>query len=122
MRWMWAAILFATACIFLVSLSATEPQQTEPDALGVRIKREIEARQRGQPNYDQMEPAMQEAVRKQIVHVQKILLQLGTVESVNFVREQKGLRIYVVWFSNGKVYCGIAESPGGKLRSFWFNG
>jgi hypothetical protein len=41
----------------------------------------------------------------------KVLLRLGQLESIRFLREQKGERVYELWFAGGRLIWGISNPP-----------
>jgi hypothetical protein len=77
--------------------------------------------QRGEPNYDRMESAVQTAVRQQLSAVTAKLKGLGQLRSLQFVGQQQGADMYEARFQNGSTTWFIALSPDGKISTLVFH-
>jgi hypothetical protein len=76
----------------------------------------------GQPNYDDMEPAIAEAAREQAPRTAHIVRQLGAFESLKFVRvNPAGWDIYLATFANGQASFLIAplDASGKVVARNW---
>ena len=75
----------------------------------------------GKPDYSQMSPTLADVTRQQLEDLQKLALQLGTVQSVTFhgVRPD-GADLYRVICEHGIAEWGVALSPDGKIDKATF--
>jgi hypothetical protein len=85
-----------------------------------RLRQVIGELQQGQPDYDQMEPALRAAVRQQMDTVTARLRALGAVQSITYKGRQQGADAYDVRFVNGDAVWLIALSPNGKIATLLF--
>jgi CubicO group peptidase (beta-lactamase class C family) len=75
----------------------------------------------GKPDYDRMSPAFADETRRQLEQLQKLMLQLGAVKSVTFVRVQpNGADVYRVACEHGSAEWEVLLSPDGKIESAGF--
>ena len=78
--------------------------------------------EKGRPNYDDMEPGLAEAARKQAPQTAQIIQQLGAFESLTFVRVNPiGMDIYQGTFAHGEAEFTIAplDSNGKVVERRW---
>jgi hypothetical protein len=85
------------------------------------VRRIIDENLRGQPNYDQMSPALAYAVRQQLPGTQRILAALGPMQSVSFRGvDPQDRDVYEVAFAKGTTEWSIAMSPDGRIQTLNF--
>jgi Peptidase family S41 len=73
------------------------------------LRRQIEGWERGQPDYDDMGPGLQEAALQQRVQIQGMFARLGALRSLRFVRVARGgWDVYEAKFAHGGLQCSIA--------------
>ena len=77
----------------------------------------IEGLQLGKPDFTQMEPALQQAIRQQGMAA---LQQLGALKTITFLGEQNGNGIYEVEFQNGATLWALRLSANGKIAGLSF--
>jgi hypothetical protein len=85
-----------------------------------RLIQSIKELQQNNPNYNNMEPTLQIAVKQQLPMIQNRLQMLGNVKSVDYVGNQNGSEVYQVAFDNGVTAWAIQLGPSGKISTLWF--
>jgi hypothetical protein len=88
-------------------------------ATEARLRTVIGELQRGNPNYEQMEPTLRIAVRQQLPAMQGRLKSLGSINTISFEGQQNGADVYEVKFTNGFTMWMIGLSPDGKIAILW---
>jgi CubicO group peptidase (beta-lactamase class C family) len=75
----------------------------------------------GKPDYARMSPMLSDVIREQLEQLQKVALQLGSVQSVTFhgVRPD-GADLYRVGCEHGVAELGLSLSPDGKIDNATF--
>ena len=86
-----------------------------------RLRQVIDQLQRGQPDYDQMEPVLRAAVRQQMDTISPMLRALGALQSVTYEGRQQNADVYDVHFANGEAVWLISLSPDGKIATLFVN-
>lgn len=82
------------------------------------LRRHIDEMVSGKPNYELMTPDFAEIVRLNLARIQKRLVDLGRVETVEFKNVARdGSDLYQVTFQHGSVPWRILLNPDGKLAS-----
>jgi hypothetical protein len=85
------------------------------------VRRSIESLQAGQPNYDEMTPALAEAARQQLAYLKRSQDQLGQLQSISFRGVSPGgWDVYEVRFANGISIWRIALARDGKIAGMLF--
>jgi beta-lactamase regulating signal transducer with metallopeptidase domain len=80
------------------------------------LRRSIESLKTGQPNYDEMTPALAEAARQQLPWLKRSQEQLGQLQSISFRGVgSSGWDVYEVRFANGISIWRIFLAPDGKI-------
>src|SRR3954454_6579439 len=94
----------------------TQARDTE-----ARLRQVIGQLQQGQPDYDQMEPALRAAVRQQMDVTTSMLRALGAVQAIAYEGQQQNADVYDIRFANGAAVCLISLSPEGKTATLFVN-
>jgi uncharacterized protein len=78
--------------------------------------REIIAQLRaGSPDYTNLEPQLEQAIREQLPAVRAMLDKLGPLQRVELIGSQRGVDLYRAVFATGATICAIALSPARKI-------
>lgn len=85
-----------------------------------KLQETIAQLQRGDPNFSQMEPALQLAVKQQLPLVRARLASLGPLQSLAFSGQQNGADVYDARFAEGSTVWTIQLAPNGKIATLWF--
>lgn len=84
------------------------------------LRRLIDGAISGKPNYDEMNAALAEATREQLVHLQPGLARFGAVDGIKFVGvSPQGEDVYSVRHANGASHWRIALDTNGIIASAW---
>src|SRR5262249_61859222 len=76
------------------------------------VLREIIAQLRaGNPDYANLEPQLEQAIRQQMPNIRALLDQLGPLQRLEFIGTQNGLDLYRGVFANGAMTWAIGLSP-----------
>ena len=97
-------------------LTPTQARETED-----RLRQVIAGLEQGQPDYDQMEPALRIAVRQQIGATTGMLQVLGPIQSIAYEGKQGSADVFDVRFAAGEGVWLIALSPEGKIATLFVN-
>jgi CubicO group peptidase (beta-lactamase class C family) len=97
-------------------------QDQKPDLRAEAVlRRVVDELQRGQPDYDQMAPALANLTRQHLPQLQSTIQQLGAMGGVAFKGVgQSGLDIYEVKFEKGVVEFRISLGADGKVQALGF--
>lgn len=109
------ALFAALGVLFAPTVSLAQESTSESE-----LRASVEALQRNDPDYDDMEPSVRIAVREQISKIAPWLRSLGAIESVQFEETSNGVDIYLVRFTNGRTIWHFARSPSGKIAVLYF--
>jgi hypothetical protein len=88
----------------------------------IKLREVIQDLKNGEPNYEQMEPVLRAAVRRQYSMARSLLQQLGELQSVSYQGKEQGIDVYNVTFSNGATVWMISLLPDGKIATLEFRG
>ena len=90
-------------------------------ATGAPLRKIISELQRTAPNYSDLEPPLQQAIRQQLEATASLLNQLGPLQRIEFTGTQNAADLYRVTFENGTTTWAIAMSPSsGKIAALAF--
>src|SRR5689334_12292415 len=134
-RHLWIALLAGTAragvgdvhaTAFPVWANFSQPSKelimrAEASETESRLRQAIGQLQQGQPDYDQMEPALRVAVRQQMDATASMLRALGAVQSITYEGRQQNADVYDVRFANGEAVWLIALSAEGRISTLFVN-
>jgi hypothetical protein len=114
-----------TACTGVFSTAAAESRETMPaqeihPQSEAPLRAAIEALLRGNPDFSQMEPDLQQATRQQLPAVAALLKQLGALKNPTFLVKQNDSDIYKAEFQNGAAMWAIRVSENGKIAGLRF--
>lgn len=76
--------------------------------------------QQGKPDYSQMQPELEQAVRQQMAASLAMLKRLGALKNITFLGEKYGSAVYKVDFENGETLWAIRLAPDGKIAGLSF--
>jgi cyanophycinase len=104
------------------ALAAQRYKDQKPDSRSeAAIRRDIEELRTGEPKYELMSEQLAEATRRQLPGIEKILAELGALESVTFKSvAPNGADIYDVKFEHGSTEWRITMLPDGKIEGVGF--
>jgi bla regulator protein BlaR1 len=106
----------ASVAQFETDLQARIQSGTPDPRSEAMLRKTIAAINSGNPNYDEMEPALADAVRKQLPQILAMQKQLGPVTSIKFTGVgDAGWDIYAVQHANGRLQDRIILSKNGKV-------
>jgi uncharacterized protein len=92
--------------------------QNEPQHQTEAVLREIIAQLRaGNPDYANLEPQLEQAVRQQMPNIRALLDQLGPLQRLDFIGTQSGVDLYRGVFANGATIWAIGMSPARKIAA-----
>ena len=94
-------------------LAQAEPARDTEAAL----RKIIGELQQAAPDYDAMEPALQQALRQHLQTTVDLLKQVGAMQRIEFIGKQNGVDFYRVTFEHGTITWLIALSPAGKIAA-----
>jgi hypothetical protein len=95
--------------------------QTQSPGTEAALRHNIDELQRGEPNYDQMNPQLADITRRQLPQLKTRMAQLGALQSVNFTGVGPGgVDIYKVKFEHGTTEWRITLGADGKAVSIGF--
>jgi bla regulator protein BlaR1 len=98
------------------ALNARKQSQTAMPGSEAALRRTVDAMVAGKINYEDMEPLLADATRKQEAGISALMTHIGPVRSVTFKGVgDMGWDIYEVQHANGKLTYRITLSPGGKI-------
>jgi hypothetical protein len=100
-----------------------QPARTAPSpGTEASVRRQIEAWQSGRPDYDDMNPAVQETMLQQRVQMQTMFTQLGALKSLTFLRVGiGGWDVYQAEFAHGNLHWNIDPlSADGRANEVFF--
>jgi uncharacterized protein len=118
-------IITLAATLSLVAAAAADPAkdrrmiaQNAPQHQTEAVLREIIAQLRaGNPDYANLEPQLEQAVRQQMPNIRALLDQLGPLQRLDFIGTQSGLDLYRGVFANGATIWAIGMSPTRKIAA-----
>jgi pimeloyl-ACP methyl ester carboxylesterase len=118
-------IVIAVATALFSVAAAADPAkdrrmiaQNEPQHQTEAVLREIIAQLRaGNPDYANLEPQLEQAVRQQMPNIRALLDQLGPLQRLDFIGTQSGLDLYCGVFANGATIWAIGMSPARKIAA-----
>ena len=105
------------------STAAQEPARTAPSpGTEANLRRQIEGWEKGQPDYDDLGPGLQEATLQRRVQIQGIFTRLGALRSLTFVRVGRdGWDVYDAKFARGRLQWNIEPlSANGRANGVFF--
>ena len=122
---MWRTTCIAVAAALSLSAGTVEPAQNrlmiaqnEPQHQTETVLREIIAQLRaGNPDYANLEPQLEQAIRQQMPNIRALLDQLGPLQRLDFIGTQSGLDLYRGVFANGVTIWAIGLSPARKIAA-----
>src|ERR1700728_2847889 len=79
------------------------------------LRKVIGELQQAAPDYDQMEPALQQALRQHLQETVNLLKHVGAMQRIECVGNQGGIDFYRVTFEHGTITWLIGLSPAGKI-------
>jgi C-terminal processing protease CtpA/Prc len=100
-----------------------EPVRTAPSpGTEANLQRQIEGWEKGQPDYDDMGPGLQEATLQQRVRIQAMFTRLGALQSLTFVGVGRdGWDVYDAKFAHGRLRWNIEPlSADGRADGVFF--
>jgi len=93
-----------------------EPRSTANPASEPAIRRSVDELARGEPTYDLLSPALQEATRQQLPRLHELFSSLGPIQSMEFVSvDGQGADVYDVKFADRSMTWMIVVTPDGKI-------
>lgn len=81
------------------------------------LMKTLDAMASGQPNFDDMETPLADAVRGQSAAMAGLWSRLGARQGVVYVGEQQGLHRFDATYANGKLAWIIGLTPAGKIHT-----
>jgi hypothetical protein len=79
------------------------------------LRKTIQDLQQGKPDFNTMEPQLQNAVKDQAQHTADIYQHLGALQSLKYIGTQGGTDMYRAVYQNAPVTYAIRLSPSGKI-------
>lgn len=126
-------LVAAVVCLALASAGRGEPAQPSADGAPMVVAQNDQARptepllrksildlQRGSPDFDSFEPALQAAVRAQQWTIVLSLQGYGALGDIRFAAAAGGIDTYTVAFRNGLTTWSIGVSATGKIHSLLY--
>jgi hypothetical protein len=95
--------------------NALAPAQADTPKTEAILRKTIQDLQQGKPDFDSMEPELQNAVKEQAQHTADIYRHLGTLQSLKYIGTQGGNDIYRAVYQNAPVTYTIRLAPSGKI-------
>jgi hypothetical protein len=89
--------------------------QVDTPKTEVVLRKTIQDLQQGKPDFNTMEPELQNAVKDQAQHTADIYRHLGTLQSLKYIGTQGGNDIYRAVYQNAPVTYTIRLAPSGKI-------
>jgi hypothetical protein len=89
--------------------------QVDTPKTEVVFRKTIQDLQQGKPDFNTMEPELQNAVKDQAQHTADIYRHLGTLQSLKYIGTQGGNDMYRAVYQNAPVTYAIRLSPSGKI-------
>jgi hypothetical protein len=89
--------------------------QVDTPKTEVVLRKTIQDLQQGKPDFNTMEPELQNAVKDQAQHTADIYRRLGTLQSLKYIGTQGGNEIYRAVYQNAPVTYTIRLAPSGKI-------
>jgi hypothetical protein len=83
---------------------------TESDLRGV-----IENLKSESPDYFNMEPKLRIILREQKTAATDLLNKLGSIEAIEFIENDSGFDVYLVWFQHGSTIWEFGKSARGRI-------
>jgi predicted phosphatase len=93
------------------TLAQAQPAPTTESIL----RKTIKDLQQGTPDFDSMDPALQQAVKDQSQSMADIYRHLGALKTLKYIGVHNGLDIYRATYENAAVTYTIRMSPSGKI-------
>jgi hypothetical protein len=79
------------------------------------LRKTIQDLQQGKPDFDTMEPELQNAVKEQAQHTADTFRHLGALQSLKYIGTRNGDDLYRAVYQNAAVTYTIRMSPSGKI-------
>jgi hypothetical protein len=89
--------------------------QVDTPKTEVVLRKRIQDLQQGKPDFNTMEPELQNAVKDQAQHTADIYRHLGALQSLKYIGTQGGNDMYRAVYQNAPVTYAIRLSPSGKI-------
>ena len=77
----------------------------------------VETEQLGAPDYGMLQPPVRRLAMAQSPRTHVLLLRMGTLTSMRFLRQQGSEHIYELWFEHGPRLWGVVPAPAGTFYS-----
>ena len=118
-----SAVMVAPDAAFAIQLStwigapanALVLAQVDTPKTEAILRKTIQDLQQGKPDFNTMEPELQNAVKDQAQHTADIYQHLGALQSLKYIGTQGGNDMYRAVYQNAPVTYAIRLSPSGKI-------